>query len=414
VVNEMSIRAKSRSLHGLDWINACCADFQMAAAAYASMYLAAARHWSPGQIGIVVALQNLATMAVQVPVGAFIDRTEHKKRLVIMAGLLVALGALGILLGRGLWAQSLTQILIGVGSAVFAPAIAALSLGIVGENALSNRVGRNEMFNHGGKFLLAILAGSIGIYFGAQYSLYTLMLFGLGGASAGLLIRSSDVDNRAARASAATGEKSGMPIRRFLARRAVWAFFISVILFHISNAALLQVVGQRLARGHEQNSAFYISACIAVAQFVMVPMALVTSRLSRRFARKPLFACCYLIVAIRASLFAMGHSPAFLISVQSLDGVASAVFGVLWTMINADIAKGTGRFGLMQGAVACAWYFGAASSNYITGVIANHAGFSAGFMFECIVAVMGAAWFLLMMPETRESKPIFATAEAAA
>jgi MFS family permease len=412
---QMNLQRRGCSLRALDWINVCCADFQMAAAAYASIYLATMRHWSPGQIGIAVALQNLATMAVQVPVGAFIDWTEDKKRLVIAAALLVALGTVGVLLGHSLLTQSIAQVLIGVSSAVFAPAIAALSLGIVGRHALGGRVGRNEMFNHGGKFLLAIVAGMTGVYFGTQYSLYTLMLFGIGGASAGLWIRSGDIDHEAARASAGNGQaRLVMPAVRFLAQRAVWAFLVSVVLFHVSNAALLQMIGQRLARGHEHRSSFYLSACIAVAQFVMIPMALITARLSNRFARKPLFAVCYAVVALRALLFAGEHSHAFLIAVQSLDGVASAMFGVLWTMIDSDIAKGTGRFGLMQGAVACAWYFGAASSNYITGILANRAGFSTSFLFEGIIAVFGAAWFLLMMPETRAYDPALVTAEAEA
>jgi MFS family permease len=410
---QMNLESRGRSLRALDWINASCADFQMAAAAYASIYLATMRHWSPGQIGIAVALQNLATMAVQVPVGAFIDRTEHKKWAVIAAAMMVALGTLGILLGDSLLTQNMAQVLIGVSSAVFAPAIAAISLGIVGRNALAGRVGRNEMFNHAGKFLLAIVAGMTGIYFGTEYSLYTLMLFGLGGASAGLWIRSAEIDHEAARASAGDGQaRFVMPAGRFLAQRAVWAFLVSVVLFHVSNAALLQMIGQRLARGHEHRSSFYLSACIAVAQFVMVPMALITARLSSRFARKPLFAVCYAVVALRALLFAGEHSHVFLIAVQGLDGVASAMFGVLWTMIDSDIARGTGRFGLLQGAVACSWYFGAASSNYIAGAIAGYAGFSASFLFEAIVAIFGAAWFLLMMPETRAGHTALITAEA--
>src|SRR5580700_8023314 len=122
---------KLRSLHGLDWINACCADFQMVAVAYSAIYLDMVRHWTPGQIGIAVGVQNLATMAVQVPVGAWIDRSEHKKHLVIAAAVLVALGTLGVLAGGSLANESVPQVLIGLASTVFAPAIAAISLGLV-------------------------------------------------------------------------------------------------------------------------------------------------------------------------------------------------------------------------------------------------------------------------------------------
>src|SRR6266403_2191110 len=42
------------------------------------------------------------------------------------------------------------QILLGVVGAIFPPAIAAISLGMVGRDGLDRRIGRNETFNHAG------------------------------------------------------------------------------------------------------------------------------------------------------------------------------------------------------------------------------------------------------------------------
>jgi hypothetical protein len=55
---------------------------------------------------------------------------------------------------------------LGAASAVISPALAALSLGIVGRKSFPARVSRNESFNHGGNFAAAILAGTIGQRFG--------------------------------------------------------------------------------------------------------------------------------------------------------------------------------------------------------------------------------------------------------
>jgi hypothetical protein len=43
-----------------------------------------------------------------------------------------------------------------------------------------------------------------------------------------------------------------------------------------------------------------------------------------------------------------------------MDGVAAAIYGVLLTLVVADLAKGTGRFNFMQGAVQPAMGFGVA------------------------------------------------------
>ena len=52
------------------------------------------------------------------------------------------------------------QVLMGAASAIFAPAIAAVSLGLVGHARMSRRTGRNEAFNHAGNVGAAVLAGA--------------------------------------------------------------------------------------------------------------------------------------------------------------------------------------------------------------------------------------------------------------
>ena len=42
----------------------------------------------------------------------------------------------------------------------FAPALAAISLGVVGHRAFTRRIGRNETFNHAGNAVAALIAGA--------------------------------------------------------------------------------------------------------------------------------------------------------------------------------------------------------------------------------------------------------------
>ena len=62
------------------------------------------------------------------------------------------------------------------------PAVAALTLGLVGRAAMSRRTGRNEAFNHGGNVVAAALAGGLAYLFG--YGALFLLVAGMAAASA--------------------------------------------------------------------------------------------------------------------------------------------------------------------------------------------------------------------------------------
>jgi MFS family permease len=143
-----------------------------------------------------------------------------------------------------------------------------------------------------------------------------------------------------------------------------------------------------------------MSACIIVAQIVMVPLAIVVAKASNRVGRKPLFLVAYAVVALRAFLFALRPSASYLIALDVLDGISAALFGVLWTLINSDLARGTGRFNLLQGAVSSAWYLGAFLSNLGGGWAAAQFGFRTAFYWLGALAVAGFFFFAVCMPET--------------
>src|SRR5581483_10137940 len=89
------------------------------------------------------------------------------------------------------------------------------------------------------------------------------------------------------------------------------------------------------------------------------------------------------------------------ISLQALDGVAMGTYGVLLTLISADLAKGTGRFNLLQGAVQSSMGLGGVLSNSLFGWIAKTMGYNASFIGLAAVAVAGGAFWQLRMPETK-------------
>jgi MFS family permease len=397
---------QQRSLRALDWLNFFMADVNTGMGPFLAIYLTATRHWNPASVGIVVSTQSIASVLAQGPAGWIIDWSQHKKWLVIGAAVVVAAGCFGIVQAPSEIIEILTQILIGVAAALFPPAIAAISLGIAGKRGLSRRIGRNESFNHAGNVSFALLAGAVGTWIGQQWIFYASGIVAIATMWAAATIRSEDIDNVAARAGNEGedygGSASITSFRHLLSERCLWFFTASVVLFHFANAAMLPLVGELLSKGKDGQSSFYMSACIIAAQFVMIPIAFLTGRLADPWGRKPLFLIGFAVLTLRGILYTLGKSSLYLLAVQSLDGVGAAIFGVLWVIIISDLAKGTGRFNLLQGVIQAALGLGAFLSNFLSGFVVKSFGYNVGFLELATIAFIGMLFFVLLMPETKD------------
>jgi MFS family permease len=84
--------SQARSLKGLDWVNFFMADVATGVGPFLAIYLTATRHWDPGSVGIIVAVQAVAGVIAQVPAGWLVDNSTRKKWLVIVGAMLVAAG----------------------------------------------------------------------------------------------------------------------------------------------------------------------------------------------------------------------------------------------------------------------------------------------------------------------------------
>ncbi len=74
----------------------------------------------------------------------------------------LAVGALLIALMPNFWAIMTAQVLLGGTSSLFAPAICAISLGVVGRAAFDTRQGRNQTLNSAGNVTAAVSMGLLG------------------------------------------------------------------------------------------------------------------------------------------------------------------------------------------------------------------------------------------------------------
>ncbi|MEG4574463.1 MFS transporter [Microcoleus sp. N3A4] len=401
-----------KSLRALDYLNVFLADVRDGVGPYLAIYLASSQHWNPAQIGIVTAASSIATVIAQTPAGALIDRLRQKRLLIVVAALLVSIGCIGIALLPTFPVIIACQVLIGGAAAVFPPAIAAITLGLVGHKRLDRRVGRNESFNHAGNLLAATLAGLIGQFVAHQGILFLVAVMAIGSAISVLRIREKEIDHELARGATEDDEEDDRKehhlegILQLLSDRRVLFFAIAVILFHFANAAMLPLVGQLLDRGGQGrgvDGTVYMSACIIIAQLVMIPSSNLAGRLADA-GRKRIFLISFLALPIRGVLYTLWDNPYFLVSVQILDGVAGGIFGVLSILMVADLTKGTGRFNLTQGMLATSIGIGASLSNLLAGFVAKNAGYNASFLMLAAIATLALAVFWFLVPETKEQK----------
>ena len=271
----------------------------------------------------------------------------------------------------------------GVADAVFPAAVAAISLGIVGRARFTARVGRNEAFNHAGNVLTALAAGLAGSFIAPDAVLWIVAALSVLVLPPLLGLRAADIDHETARGAddGDHGRSDPDGLRVLLRNPALLAFIAAITLFHFANAAMLPLLGEKLAQTHRQDGALFIAACIITAQAAMVPMAVLVGRRADAWGRKRLFLVGFAALPIRGLLYTLVHDPVALVAIQLLDGVGAGIFGALFLIVVADLTEGTGRYNLAQGVAAACWGLGAALSNLVAGSIVDWFGFDAAFLF---------------------------------
>jgi MFS family permease len=393
----------------LDALNFFLADVRDGLGPYLAIYLLAVRGpahgWNEATVGAVLTIAGIVGLISQTPAGSLIDRARNKPRIVMIAALLVTLSSISLPIVTGFTFVAITQSVAAVAGAVFAPAISAITLGLVGPKLFAKRVGRNEAFNHAGNAVSAALAGVLAWKFGP-----VVVFWLMGGLTVASIVTASRIDNGAIDNAVARGldcepdddceEPSGW--KALIENKPLMIFALTAFLFHLANAAMLTSVSQLLSRTVGKDKATSLTAaCIVAAQLVMVPVAIVVGRNTEKWGTKPLFLVAFAFLAVRGALYTVSNDPWWLVGVQALDGIGAGIFGALFPVVIADLTKGTGRFNVSQGAVASAQGLGAALSASLAGAIIVSAGYTAGFLTLAVVAGLGLALYFFAMPETK-------------
>lgn len=378
------------------------ADVRDGVGVYLSVFLLTVRDWNPEQIGIVIAIPGIVGIIAQPPAGSLIDHTQYKRLLLIGASLIIAVCCYVVIVSGAFYPILISQAVLGLTQSVYAPCVAAMTLGIVGHAALAKRIGRNESFNHLGNMFAAIIAGLLGRFVSYEAIFYFSIAQCIALVFAILIIQEKDIDHDLARAADKdenAADASG--VMALLSNRTILLFTMSMALFHLANAAMLPLVGQKMGLVDKANSSLYLSAAIIMAQGVMVFVASFSGKASEN-GRKKVMMIAFMLLPIRAALFAYIDNPYILTGIQLLDGVGAGIFGVVSILMIADLSKGTGRFNLLQGVVYSAIGLGGSISSIVAGSIVKQFGYSIGFASLAGIGVLGTLFFIIFVPESKD------------
>jgi MFS family permease len=393
------------SLGGLDGVNFFSAGILAGFGPYVAAYLADQR-WTQENIGFVLTASGLAGLLSQLPGGELLDTVRSKRALVVAGATIVAISAIIIAFQPSFPLVFTALVLQGITGGFLGPAIAAISLGLVGHAALPERIGRNQRFASTGSLAAAAVMGLIGYLLSYQAIFLTVAALTLPLVVALARIRATDIHFGRA-CGAPHHHVSGQPARA--SRRSLWkspglmSFATCLFLFQLANASLLPLVVEGLVYQGERRSSLIVSALIILPQIIVALLAPWVGRQAKSWGRRPLLLIGFGALPLRALLFASVLDPPLLVGFQLLDGISGAVLGVLTPLVIADLTGGTGRFNLAQGIIGTASGVGASLSTTLFGLMAVSFGPTGVFLSIASMGLLAALALWFLMPETRPS-----------
>lgn len=376
-----------RSLQALCLTSFFIADVRDGLGPFLGIFLTQ-RHWQPDDIGLLMTAGGVAGLLATLPAGFITDASKNKRLILALLCVLITGTTLLLWLSQANAVVAFSQILSGICAAFVGPLITGITLGLTGQKGFSAQMGKNEAFNHGGNFITALIAGGIAWYWGIGgiFILMTctmlLTLIALTG------IRSSDIDDNAAR-GLESGASAQVPDFSVLAKnKPLLITGLTLLLFHLANAALLPMLSMRVAAAPGAvNPGLYAAVTVIISQLVMIPVAIWTAGRIDRVGYWRLIMLALLVMPVRAALAASSAAPLMMVPVQILDGVAAGLLGVVVPSFIVVLLRGNGHVNAGQSVVMLMQGAGAAMSPALTGMIAGHYSFATAFSVLSVIAL---------------------------
>ena len=248
------------------------------------------------------------------------------------------------------------DIVMAVLGAVFAPTVAAITVGLVARRAAwPRRLARNAACDRAGNIFAAAVAGLAGWALSLEAVFYLIPLFAVLTTAAVLSVPGRRDRPRAGTRPRRRAGRSVHPHaeswRAMLRHRPLLVLAAAMALFHFANAPILLLLGLELERQHPATVTLFMSAAMVTAQLVSIPVALLVGARADQWGRKPLLLLGFAALPLRALLYAATDHPAWIVAGQLLDGISLGTLDALLALVLADIMRGTGRYNAARGVV---------------------------------------------------------------
>jgi MFS family permease len=390
------------SRRALDWFVFFLADVQTGFGAFVSVYLTAQK-WTQTDIGLVLTVGAFVGLVGQIPGGAIVDAARSQRWVAAVAVAAVGVSAFALAVSPIFVVVFASRILQAGASCVLGPAIAAISLGLVGHRRISARLGRNATFASVGSGLAAAAMGASAYYISDRAAFILVASMTAPALIALYHIRTHEIDPTRAHGGVAKPEHRN-PMAGLLSLfeiRPLLIFAGCIALFQLANAAMLPLAASMMTLRSTKFATILVATSIVAPQLIVAALSPWVGHKAELWGRRPLLVLCFVALAVRGLLFAFLINPYLLMAAQLLDGVSGAVLAVLVPLIIADVSGKTGHFNLAQGAVGSAVGVGASISTTLAGYVSDRFDSSAAFLMMAGFGILGLGAVFLAMPETR-------------
>ncbi len=332
-----------RSLVGLAVLNFFLADARDGLGPFLDAFLAT-QGWSTLTLGWIATVGGLIGLMATPLCGALVDGSTWKRALIAVPVVLVTAAALVTLLVPSVPFVWGGQILTAVVGAVIGPALAGLTLGLVGERLFARQIARNEIWNHAGNFASLFAVFLIVSVFGQAGIVWLMVATAFGALAAVAAIDPAHIDHKVARGlddGAGKEDVSGFDV--LLKSRGLVLLALVLLIFHFGNAPMSRLIAQQFSV--ELGTPFRTTAIITgVSQLAMIVVAAATPLLIRRVGLSTVFLVGLLALPLRGLLAGTLDGFWTIYPVQVLDGVGAGLLGIVTPVAVERILKGSGRF----------------------------------------------------------------------
>src|SRR5919198_2510832 len=258
------------SQRGLDWFIFFLADVQTGFGPFIAVYLTTQK-WTQVEIGLVLSIGGIVGLIGQMPGGAIIDAAKSERLVAALAIATIGACALAYAAMPIFPVVVTAATLHAMASCVLGPAIAAISLGLVGPLAIGERLGRNARFASLGNGSAAALMGACGYYISNRSVFLVTFLLAIPTLLALSRIREREIDIVQAHGAILREkpDREATSVFTLIRKKPLLIFAASILLLQLANAAMLPIMAGVVTTRSSQWAPVLIAGCIIVPQAIV-------------------------------------------------------------------------------------------------------------------------------------------------